>query len=286
MPARASMRAVVGAALAVSALGAAASSPCAGPVEITLAGQSAKWNIAVSGGDASRVATNGGSMTMQYGARAYLTDTCSGSAIAPGFFANKLKLLGKTLSYTVDLAADPSHPVGCACNAAFYMTEMPAIGSDQKPVGGGAGDFYCDANDVGGEWCVEMDIMEANTAAMSVTPHKCDAPTGHHYTKCDKGGCSVNTYKESPKNFGPGSNHTINSLQPFSVSTSFGAGTAADKPALTNVTTVLSQAGRSFVLHHTDAKCGAKYLESMTDAFQDGMVVIFGAYKQQPSHSV
>lgn len=28
--------------------------------------------------------------------------------------------------------------------------------------------------------------MEANTAAMQVTPHACDQPTGYYYPSCDK----------------------------------------------------------------------------------------------------
>ena len=41
----------------------------------------------------------------------------------------KIPLLGKTLSYDVDLTN-----VGCGCNAAFYLVQMPCIGEDGNPV--------------------------------------------------------------------------------------------------------------------------------------------------------
>ena len=50
-------------------------------------------------------------------------------------------LMGKEFSYTVDLSG-----VGCHCNANGYFVGMPA------PSAGDLGDFYCDANFVGGNW--------------------------------------------------------------------------------------------------------------------------------------
>ena len=63
---------------------------------------------------------------------------------------------------------------------------------------------YCDGNAVSGLYCPEMDILEANTAAMQVTPHNCDAPQGHYYPMCDHGGCAINTHKENANGYGPG----------------------------------------------------------------------------------
>ena len=39
-----------------------------------------------------------------------------------------------------------SSSVGCHCNAAGYFIGMPG------PNGGDGGDYYCDANFVGGQW--------------------------------------------------------------------------------------------------------------------------------------
>ena len=58
---------------------------------------------------------------------------------------------------------------------------MPAYNSDQKPEPGKGGDFYCDANQVGGTFCPEMDVSEANKYAMASTPHTCTYDAPHYY---------------------------------------------------------------------------------------------------------
>ena len=174
-------------------------------------------------------------------------------------------LVGSVLNFTVDLST-----AGCGCNAAMYLVSMPATDASGAPTSG-EGDGYCDANDVGREWCPEMDILEANTAALAVTPHRCDAPTNGHYSNCDKGGCSVNPHKTQPTLFGPGAGFTVNSLRPFSVATAFAADPATG--LLASITTTIAQgASAAFVLSHTDAVCGAGYLEAMHAPLSAGMV--------------
>jgi len=94
-------------------------------------------------------------------------------------------LLGGSIEYDIGL-----NDVDCACNAAFYMVSSPGKDTNGNFNAGPAGDYYCDANNVGGQWCPEMDIMEANKYAMRMTPHKCDSPNSKgHYYNCDRGGC-------------------------------------------------------------------------------------------------
>jgi hypothetical protein len=122
------------------------------------------------------------------GARAYLGDSCT-----EGHFSNTdysaWKVLGKTLSITVDLSQ-----ATCGCNAAYYLVAMHqntlpgtcmcgcaalivAPSSNSTPtaavlVGKCDGDFYCDANDICGVRCIEIDLVEANTRAFRTTVHK------------------------------------------------------------------------------------------------------------------
>lgn len=71
----------------------------------------------------------------------------------------KIRLLDQELSVDVDLSQ-----IACGCNAALYMVSMPGYNNG----GGHESDYYCDANQVGGVWCPEMDLMEANNHAMTV----------------------------------------------------------------------------------------------------------------------
>ena len=121
----------------------------------------------------------GDTMDIPHGGRSYLATS---DALGPdNFYA--VNLLGGAIDYDVDLSKS-----GCSCNAALYLILMPAKDKNGNPEKG-FGDYYCDANMVGGHWCPEFDIMEANTYAWHTTPHKCDPPTDKgHYTNCDRGG--------------------------------------------------------------------------------------------------
>jgi len=87
---------------------------------------------------------------------------------------------------------------------------MPAFGQDQNADSGKYGDYYCDANKVGGEYCPEMDVSEANKYTMATTPHKCTSSQGKHWWWCDGAGCGQNVHNANPNAMCPGSNCTIN----------------------------------------------------------------------------
>jgi hypothetical protein len=245
-PAHASTRrALVAAAAAGVAAATGAAAPCnsplvAGTLPVTINGVTSPWTV-VAQGAAKGVAIAGGRMTMLHDYRGYLLDLSSGDGCPqdwdPALYARRLQLLGTQLNYTVDLSTS-----GCGCNTALYLVSMPGHNSSQQPAPGQGGDYYCDANDVGGVWCPEVDIMEANTAAFQATPHRCAAPSGLWYPSCDKSGCGRNSYRNCGAScYGPGPAYTIDTTQPFVVSTSFGTDGSG---TLVNMTTVLAQGGR------------------------------------------
>ena len=84
------------------------------------------------------------------------------------YLAGATMLAGKTLSVELDLS-----DVGCGCNAAIYLVSMP---QNRRP--GECFDFYCDANNVCGNSCTEIDLMEANQVAWVSTVHVADDPDG------------------------------------------------------------------------------------------------------------
>ena len=145
--------------------------------------------------------------------------------------------------------------VGCGCVTALYTVLMPAL--DQ----GITDPFkYCDANQVGGYWCPEFDIMEANKFAFHVTGHKCDAPTSDGvYHNCDRGGqCTMDVWTSNNNDFdyGPGSGYTIDTTQPFHVKTEF----HEEGGQFVGYTSTLTQADRTVVL--STGNCS--YLNNMT----------------------
>jgi len=219
--------------------------------------------VAQSGGTNGGISTSGSSLKLNHNSRAYLAANCSTSFV-PNLY-QELQLLDKTLSFTVDLSQ-----AGCGCNAAFYTVEMPAYNQNQQPDPTRCGDYYCDANNVCGLYCPEMDIMEANNQALQITPHSCSAPQGRYYSQCDGGGCAINIVHQDPSSYGYGSNYEINTQYPFNVSTTF----TTSGGQLSEITSVISQNSNYYKVVH-DSSCGASYLPSMTDSFNQGMVVVF-----------
>jgi hypothetical protein len=93
---------------------------------------------------------------------------------------------------------------------------MPALDNSTDPF------KYCDANQVGGHWCPEFDIQEANKHVFHATGHECDAPTDGVYHNCDRGGqCTLDVVYDAPNQYGPGSQYTINTEMPYTVKTEF-----------------------------------------------------------------
>jgi hypothetical protein len=226
-----------------------------GPISLTLGTSASTGYIIQAGGTNSwgPVSVSGGQVTAGMGPRFYLAGSCA-TSFSPSVFS-LVKLLGESISFTVDL-----NKVGCGQNAAFYLVGMPAGSA------GSNGDYYCDANCVGGSCCTEMDLMEANRHALQITPHRCTGAT----SGCDGGGCAVNSQSIS-NGYGPSSSYTINTQNPFNVEISF----ITSGGQLSQITSVISQGSNSITLTHSNSNCASGYLAGMTTAFETGLVPVW-----------
>ena len=75
---------------------------------------------------------------------------------------------------------------------------MPGYNSGQSPEPGEGGDYYCDANKVGGNYCPEYDNFEGNKYTMASTLHTCNYIPPNFYDWCDGGGCQTNAFNAVP----------------------------------------------------------------------------------------
>mmetsp|Transcript_90046 Transcript_90046/g.226561 ORF Transcript_90046/g.226561 Transcript_90046/m.226561 type:complete len:385 (+) Transcript_90046:26-1180(+) len=99
-------------------------------------------------------------ISARMGGRTYLAESCGHGLVHHTQYA-AIKFMGKSLQWTVDVSA-----AKCGCNAAFYLVAM-----HQNRFVGKCHDFYCDANQVCGVHCAEVDLMEANQHAFRSTLH-------------------------------------------------------------------------------------------------------------------
>jgi hypothetical protein len=192
-----------------------------------------------SGGTENLIKTTGDALTLSYGSktggpRVYLIEE-------DGVNKNTMFLLkGQEFTFDVELSTLP-----CGFNAALYF-----VGMTENEGGAENGTNYCDAQAVGGTFCSEMDIMEANTVAQQYTTHACIDACGSFTTDvqecqrsnspssvCDQSGCGLNpfrygsgtTYNQEFNNldwYGPrtdGTSYALDSSQPYTVVTQFNA---------------------------------------------------------------
>lgn len=159
----------------------------------------------------------GSKLIIPYGGRGHISNTPSLNH--EHFYTPNL--LGASVEYDVDLSQ-----MDCGCVAAFYLVGMPGKNSSGN-YWNTDGFYYCDANQVGGNFCPEFDIMEANQYAYQTTAHNCHSQSDQgFYDDCDRGGtCTQNTVllfnRQGHKAYGPSNQHTINTLQEFHVKIEF-----------------------------------------------------------------
>merc|ERR1712165_142975 len=164
------------------------------------------------------VSVNGNGVTLSRGGRIYFAKDPVDDFSNPDVYW-QTPLLGNHFSFDVDLSR-----VGCHCNAAAYFIQMPGYNSGQSPEPGEGGDYYCDANKVGGNYCPEYDNFEGNKYTMASTLHTCNYVPPNFYDWCDGGGCQTNAFNAVPNMMCPEDHCTINTNKPFTVSHAHGTG--------------------------------------------------------------
>jgi len=208
------------------ACGGAAS--CTGAVNVSGFGLASIVPTGMGANESAQVRVSDGQVVPELGGRAYFADACNSGAYNHTQYL-AFNLLGKTMRFTTDLSG-----LGCGCNAAFYLTSMT---QNEHP--SECKDYYCDANNVCGESCAEIDIMEANQHAWHSTLH---AQWDHSGLGKGIGGGGAGW--SGPRDwttaqYGPGA-QCIDTTKPFEVAVSFPASAACELEAMT---VTLSQAG-------------------------------------------
>ena len=173
---------------------------------------------------------------------------------------------------------------------------MPGFNSSSGQKPDPRGNYYCGAN-AGkpsrntsaplpvprGNYCPEMDILEANKFAAQSTPHICNG-TNHgagFYPMCDWHGCATAVYNQSKTALCPAAECVIDSRRPFKHSISFPVEFITHSEAtLTGIHNVLQQDGRVFSFSTCQAANAqytggnpAEYLAKMTANLRAGMVM-------------
>jgi len=128
----------------------------------------------------------------------------------------KFDLLGKSLSFTIDLSEVP-----CGCNAAVYLVKMDA------PTSGGSA--YCDIqgyDDKSIGACTELDLIEGNQKALQATLHTAQGKGSDG--RCNQDGCASNWGRDKATDAAYGlprtkriARHVIDSSKPLRVTATF-----------------------------------------------------------------
>ena len=197
--------------------------------------------------DWASASSDASTVMFDYNNRMYLSKT---EAIDPTQY-HTFDLLPGYLSFEVDLST-----VECNCLTALYTVTMPAVDNTWDPF------MYCDASDVGGYFCPEFDIMEANMHAFRTTAHECDAPVNGAYPSCHgDGNCVIDFILDAEaSSYGSGTTYGINTALPFKVRIGFNA----DENGLFSGYEISLIQERNRVIMASDT-CSS-YLNSLTDA--------------------
>lgn len=75
-------------------------------------------------------------------------------------------LLGGSVEFDADISN-----TDCGCASALTVFKAPALSA------GTYGDYYCDGNGVGGNYCPSIDILTANVFGAQTAPKYCSPPS-------------------------------------------------------------------------------------------------------------
>mmetsp|Transcript_32435 Transcript_32435/g.75746 ORF Transcript_32435/g.75746 Transcript_32435/m.75746 type:complete len:317 (+) Transcript_32435:49-999(+) len=239
---------------------------CSGSIELQGHGSiqtaNAYWNV--PGELAGSVEVNDGAIHVFMKGRTYFSDTCLPTQFSNSHYA-KLFLLGKSLRWTTDISQ-----TDCGCNAAFYLGSLHQNSDISK-----CEDHYCDANDVCGVRCTEIDLQEANKYAFHSVLHLPDDNSGMGLGY-GGGGLDWSWHRDWTKEeYGPGAN-CIDTNHPFEVEVGFPVGSDGQ---LVAITTRLAQPGSpceltAQVLTDSYTFKGRKSTSELTQALHEGMTPI------------
>lgn len=230
-----------------------------GPVSVKIDGQEKQWYVLELGypkehmqvdQDRIRLSSNSGLNFAKY----------ASDSFDPNMW-EEINPVGKRIGYTVDLSQ-----VGCSCNSCLTMVAMPGYDQNGNPAPAG-GNYYCDANKIGGNYCPEFDISEANMYALATTAHKCNDPNNNHYDWCDGAGLQTRVYEVDQNAYCPQDHCTINTMKPYRHECDFKTG---DDGVLNQVTCTLYQDDRNFSY---DLPQDADYLSQVDGQLKRGVVL-------------
>eukprot|EP00408_Alexandrium_pacificum_P042168 CAMPEP_0171237666 /NCGR_PEP_ID=MMETSP0790-20130122/43082_1 /TAXON_ID=2925 /ORGANISM="Alexandrium catenella, Strain OF101" /LENGTH=326 /DNA_ID=CAMNT_0011704021 /DNA_START=77 /DNA_END=1057 /DNA_ORIENTATION=+ len=253
-------------------LQAVAVTTCPGSIDVKGHGRveliNAKWNV--PGEPAGPVDLVGGAVMPGMKGRTYFGKSCNNDTYSPGRY-EVLPFMGKSLRWTTDMAG-----AGCGCNAALYLTSMRQCSETSQCF-----DHYCDANNVCGVRCAEIDLQEANMHAWHSTLHVLDdgSGVGAGYG----GGDTWNGHRDfTMEDYGPNS-MCIETTKPFQVEVAF---PEDQRGMLLAMTTVLSQPGKPCNISISVGPHGYWYggrdgIAELTRALRAGMTPIISYWSHE-----
>lgn len=238
---------------------------CAGSIDVAGLGSVQLTNTGgfnpTDDSEEHNVHVDNGKVVVEMGGRTYMSDSCGDDYDYKTY--TKMPLLGKSFSYSTRMT-----DAGCGCNAALYLVSM-AQNSDPSE----CGDYYCDANNVCGVRCAEIDIQEANEYAWHSTLHVYDDGSGVGGGYGGGGDNWSGPRDWTSGEFTPSGSSCIDTSKAFTVTVGF---PTDSNGKLEQMTVVLSQGDCTLENSGLDSYNynGRDGIAELSDALEEGMTVV------------